>query len=453
MTGGPFHYLLEKNSANDESATVVELYVRSGSSVREGDHILDIETSKAVQEIVSPWSGTITHELSVGDEPAFGSVLFSVQAEGAAPEEEPVAASVQEVEPAVAAPAPEVELAVVAGTTAATASRRVSAQAAALARELHVDLGTLQGRFVTSDDVRSAAAEGCKPGTDAAAYPVIAAHEAVSTDPPAAAFDRSSLSTGDSAGDVVVLTGKKRQEIRTLLEGAGASALSVLGALLGPIHRRPSRTASFFKESVLDLVAYEAARLMRKYPNLNAAFLGDGKAHHHSAVHAGVAFDDGNRLTVYAVPDADRLDMVEIQSSILDGLAKYVGNGLTSQDTTRATFTITDLSSMRVDFVQPLLPVGQACIIAIAKDPEAGYRLFVGFDHRISEGREAASFLGELCDRVRSYSIEPAREPECSFCGKTLQEERRVSGGRGLIRLRTEAREDALCCFACLSGG
>src|SRR3546814_13948377 len=51
--------------------------------IREGDHVLDIETSKAVQEVHSPWTGMLMHGLTVGDEPSFGSVLFSVLPEGA----------------------------------------------------------------------------------------------------------------------------------------------------------------------------------------------------------------------------------------------------------------------------------------------------------------------------------------------------------------------------------
>src|SRR3546814_17835403 len=130
---------------------------------------------------------------------------------------------------------------------------------------------------------------------------------------------------------------------------------------------------------------------MRKFRNLNAVYLSDDAAYRYDAVNAGIAFDDGNRLTVYTVHDADRLDLVELQDQILHGLDKYVGKELTPDDTRHATFTVTDLSSMQVDFVWPILPAGQSCILAIPRTPALGYGLYVGFDHRFTQeiGRES----------------------------------------------------------------
>src|SRR3546814_10417667 len=122
---------------------------------------------------------------------------------------------------------------------------------------------------------------------------------------------------------------------------------------------------------------------------------------------------------------------LELQDQILHVLDTYVGKELAPDDTRHATFTVTDLSSMQVDFVWPIRPAGQSCIIAIARSPALGYGLYVGFDQRVTEGREVAAFLGELCARLRSYALaDAAAEPECTFCGRTLEEEMRISGGR-----------------------
>src|SRR3546814_14730244 len=92
---------------------------------------------------------------------------------------------------------------------------------------------------------------------------------------------------------------------------------------------------------------------------------------------------------------------------------------------------------MQVDFVWPILPAGQSCIIAIARSPALGYGLYVGFDHRVTEGREVAAFLGELCARLRSYALaDAAAAPECTFCGRRSEERRVGTGCVGTCRSR-----------------
>src|SRR3546814_21022729 len=108
---------------------------------------------------------------------------------------------------------------------------------------------------------------------------------------------------------------------------------------------------------------------------------------------------------------------------------------------------------MQVDFVWPILPAGQSCIIAIARSPALGYGLYVGFDHRVTEGREVAAFLGELFASLRSYALaDAAPEPDCTFGGRPLEEALRISGGRGFVKLHPHARQAALCCLSSLSG-
>src|SRR3546814_13575542 len=131
---------------------------------------------------------------------------------------------------------------------------------------------------------------------------------------------------------------------------------------------------------------------MRKFRNLNAVYLSDDAAYRYDAVNAGIAFDDGNRLTVYTVHDADRLDLVELQDQSLHGLAKYVGKALTPDDTRPAPFPVTDLSSMHFDFVWPILPAGPSCLLAISRTRVPGYGLSFGFRPPVPRGRAVRAF-------------------------------------------------------------
>jgi hypothetical protein len=44
---------LERETANDEFAVIVKIYEASGKPVQEGQHIFDVENSKATQELFS----------------------------------------------------------------------------------------------------------------------------------------------------------------------------------------------------------------------------------------------------------------------------------------------------------------------------------------------------------------------------------------------------------------
>jgi pyruvate/2-oxoglutarate dehydrogenase complex dihydrolipoamide acyltransferase (E2) component len=247
---------------------------------------------------------------------------------------------------------------------------------------------------------------------------------------------------------------RKRREIRTLSRGAGATMLSLIGANVGKV-RRSHLSNAFFKDRIIDLVAYEASRLMIKHPLLNAAYIDDDNVRFHNEINAGVAFDDGEHgLIVYSINGADGLDLPTIQEKFTSGLERYVLGELTAAELSSATFSITDLSYTEVDYVLPLLPVNQSSIIGITSDASGGFRLFIGFDHRLTEGREAALFLEALVARVRSFGVSAAATHDlaCSFCGKDVQTEVERFQGKGLLRLISSRGEDVLCCSTCFNG-
>ena len=243
---------------------------------------------------------------------------------------------------------------------------------------------------------------------------------------------------------------RKRDEIRHLSRGAGNTMLSVVGTSLGrmEIARNPG---DFFAGKITDLVAFEVARLMRKYPMLNAAYC-DGTVELHDAVIAGIAFDEGKRLVVFGVENADKKDLPALRVEIEDALVRYVERKLTAPEMTRATFTITDLSAFNLDYIVPILPHGQSCIIGITCNASQEFALHAGFDHRVTEGLEVAKFLGELRDRLLSFAQEHAAVPRCSFCDKSADTEVGSFRGRGLLKLLDARGLELLACHSCWSG-
>jgi len=222
---------------------------------------------------------------------------------------------------------------------------------------------------------------------------------------------------------------------------------------LGTISIR-RREGDFLSGRITDLVIYESARLMRKYRRMNAAYR-DGCMMEHEAVHAGLAIDGGTGLIVYGIENADRVGLNELSAIMAEAVAGYVENTLRPAELTRATYTVTDLSEAELDFIFPLLPQGQSCIIGITRSERNGFGLFAGFDHRVTEGREVSMFLGELRDRVVSFADQAAsvRPSEgCVFCSQTLREATSRGASKGLLKILDQTGKEVFCCASCWNG-
>jgi pyruvate/2-oxoglutarate dehydrogenase complex dihydrolipoamide acyltransferase (E2) component len=416
----PTEIVVERQSANDAEATVVEIHCANGTLVKRDQRIFSIETSKAVEEIYAPVDGIVVHQLKTGDSVPFGVAIAEIQ-------DEP--GGTQPAQPSTA-PAGAARVATAAGppplSEAAVSPRpipRLSRAAAALAAQHGVAATAFDTDFVTETNVRRHLGLAAKPAAEPAA----------------------------PTADLEPIPARKREEIRVLSLGAAASMLSVVGVELGAVGLERGDLGPMFATRIVDLVVYEASRLMRDFRKLNAAWH-DGGIEYHREINAGIAYDAGGRLAVYGIALADELSLEDIQDAILDGFKKYVQNRLSAQELTRATFTVTDLSPTQMDFVFPLLPRGQSCIIGIAGSPARGFRLYMGFDHRVTEGLEASRFLHQLRERVTA-AVRAQRmvRLRCGLCGQEPAAE--TGPASTLLRIVDRSGAEILCCHACWDRG
>ena len=428
--------ILERETANDDSALVVAIHALSGTAVEADALIFDIENSKATQELRAPSAGILAHNLKVGESVAFGVPIARII---------PASGIVDAAPMVPARPAPEVSAgrgAIAEGQagregrelarpgSAGRAAPRFSRAAQAMMQAERLLPADFDGGFVTTDDILARLRALPPSPRDVPRHPLLTAE----------------------TGTGLPISRTKRAEIDVLSAGAGATMLSVLGVTLGPLAMRRA-PGDVMAGQITDLVIFEAARLMRKYPNLNA-FYREGTIVRHEAVHAGLAIDGGGRLVVYGIENADRVSLPDLSPIISDAAARYVGNELSSAEMSRATFTVTDLSGDDLDFVLPLLPRGQSCIVGITRGAQAGFRLFAGFDHRVTEGREVAMFLRELVERLRSFAEREraAVEPCCSFCDRSLGEATGKGRDKGLLKVIDRQGSEVLCCASCWNG-
>jgi pyruvate/2-oxoglutarate dehydrogenase complex dihydrolipoamide acyltransferase (E2) component len=433
---------LERETANDEFAVIVKIYEASGKPVQEGQHIFDVENSKATQELFSPATGILVHALNVGDEVDFGiSMAVIVPPDEAASTTPPVARILSARPPdrvrvdRTTAPSGPRTKAGASSRQGSYSSRppdrppKFSRAARELISETGVDPASLSMEWVTADDLR-------KHSGGASAL-----HVSLS----------DTQSPVPEEGGSRRISMRKRAEIQSLSAGAAGGMLSVLGVSLGQItvHREAK---DIFDNRIIDLVIYEASRLMVRYGNLNSYF-SDGSVYRHDSIVAGLALDDGGRLVVYGIENAERFELSELRSEILNALSRYMEHALTAGEMSRATFTVTDLSAEPLDFMLPLLPERQSCIIGVTRNAGGEFRLHVGFDHRVTEGREVAFFIGELRNRLLSFDKGlRAANAQCHFCEKSITDAIHLYRGKGLVKVLNAEGDEVYCCSACLSG-
>lgn len=242
----------------------------------------------------------------------------------------------------------------------------------------------------------------------------------------------------------------KATEISVLGQGSGNSLLATLMLEIGPVPRTAT-TPGFFQDKIIDLVVFEASRLLagKKFRKLNARFT-DGRIVPHDGVVTGISFDEEGRLTVYALRDADKLSLPDTQDRIIEGLMRYVGRRLTIEEVATATFTITDTTSAELSSSVPLLPRDQCIILSITRDGAESFTMSISYDHRVTEGLTVARFAGELAQRIRSYAAPAATEqPACAFCRRTAATEISEFRRRGLLRIVDATGAETWCCATC----
>jgi pyruvate dehydrogenase E2 component (dihydrolipoamide acetyltransferase) len=448
---------LERETANDEDGMVVAVHVDSGEPVKSGQPLFDVEHSKATMEICASADGFVLHALAKGTTVTFGSrIAYVVDAIGADPlpppsteraERAETFSSVVAVATAEASAPPEplrallgnkagASLADVPTPGAAGRQPRLSQAAAKLAERFGLTSADFSVDLVSAAEVRRKIDAGRAPAQGPPAQREAAPRMAK------ALFD---VGSGER------ISPRKSEEINLLQSGAGNTAQSTLGVRIGKIRVR-REAGDAFEDKILDLVLFEASRLMKQFPKLNSAFA-ENQVFNHSSINAGVAFDNGGKLVVYGIENSNLKSLKEIREEIEDALDRYLQDRLSLREMTRATFTVTDLSASAMDFVLPILPARQSCIIGVTRNSKLEFSVYVGFDHRITEGREAALFLDQLAERLASFDRETeAAEPvRCFFCdaaaGDRVNEDK-----RGLLKIVTPRGEEVLCCNTCWMG-
>jgi pyruvate/2-oxoglutarate dehydrogenase complex dihydrolipoamide acyltransferase (E2) component len=426
---------IPQETVNDESVRILTWKVASGSKVEKDQQLCEVETSKAVMDIEAPEAGIVMYSAKAGDEVPVGSVICEIVPEGITVAAQSVPASTQSVADIAQSAAVRVEI--LSGTAVEPVIDAADLQPARLtplAAKLAAEFGFAKesfarGSLVRRDDVlRRAGKLSSTPATKAAA-PKPAVAEPVENAP--------------VVGVAVTWTDLPRRKIfeaKILSQGHARTVQSqVTSSVRAPRLRARLERLGLTSIGLSALVIFEAARLLRKYPEFNAVH-DRGRMGAYGDVNVGWAIDGGQGLMVPVIPKADEKtaqEIVEIMQRHIDG---YVEGKLGTSDFLGGTFTVSDLSGDGISHFQPLISQGQAAILGVGGELDgAGNEtlyLTLAFDHQLAEGRKAAQFVRELAGRLETHAaLEPApvqeapeSEPYCALCQRDVAALRAIRG-------------------------
>jgi pyruvate dehydrogenase E2 component (dihydrolipoamide acetyltransferase) len=171
--------------------------------------------------------------------------------------------------------------------------------------------------------------------------------------------------------------------------------------------------------SINDLVCFAVIRALKKFPQVNAHFLGDS-VRLFNKVHLGLAVDTERGLMVPCVKNADDLTLQGLANQLKEiaGLCKTGGISPDLLSPEAASFTVSNLGNYGVEIFTPVINLPQAAILGVntivprPKDLGDGVYGFVPYmglsltyDHRALDGGEATRFLKQIAVEIEGLEI------------------------------------------------
>ncbi len=116
--------------------------------------------------------------------------------------------------------------------------------------------------------------------------------------------------------------------------------------------------------TINDMVLYAVARVLTRFPEMNALFVGD-TLRQHSSVHLGFAVDTPRGLMVPVIRDAHARSLRETASEAARLIAGCRDGGIRPEEMAGGTFTVTNLGTFGVHGFTPVLNAPQVGILGV----------------------------------------------------------------------------------------
>ncbi len=374
--------MMEALSPTMEEGRLVKWTKNVGDAVKSGDTIAEVETDKAIMELVARGDGILRARLiNEGATSAVGVTIgviaaadedISALAGGHAPTEAP--SEQPKAVPASELPAPPTDAKEHAHPPAGTAEHvpdatpggpvRSSPMARRIAAERGMNLQAIQGTGpggrVIKRDIEAAASAA--PG----AAPIAAAPRPSASVPPGAT--QTSMQIDGEFRDVA-LTQMRKTIARRLGESIGPIPTFFLTSEIdmtnvGTLREQMVAAGDQFKVSVNDIVIKAVAIALTRHPEVNAHWQGES-IRYFSAAHVGMAVATDDGLIVPVIRDAHLKGLGAIGREARDLAKKARERKLTPAEYSGGTFSVSNLGMFGIKHFSAVINPPHATILAV----------------------------------------------------------------------------------------
>lgn len=453
----PINITMPRLSDTMEQGTVVKWHVKQGDRVSPGDVIADIETDKATMELEAFDEGTVAklaieegQTINVGetivvlaeegeDAQQAAESLKSSQSAGSsgAKQESGGDTSAPSSGTAVAEPPATDTAPDTAPDTAHDASEsadRVFASPLArkIAQEHGLNLGQIEGSGPSGRIVKKdveAAIGGASPAAAAPATAKAQPQRQQAAPAPMPSAGAALESRNVPLNNMRATIARRLVESKTTIPHYQVTVGARLDALLTLREELNEQLASQgVKLSVNDFIVRACALAMHQHPFVNSSWnagaSGKGPSidlHGHVNIGFAVSLpeESGGGLVVATINNADQIGLRQISAETKRLAKKAREKGLSPEELTGSTFTISNMGMLGVDHFTAIINPPNAAILAVGRaiekpfveyDDEGTPELVVGHemsmtissDHRIIDGAMSAAFLNTVKQLLES---------------------------------------------------
>jgi pyruvate dehydrogenase E2 component (dihydrolipoamide acetyltransferase) len=396
--------VMEALSPTMEEGRLVKWTKKEGDKVAKGEVLAEVETDKAVMEIVARGDGVMRKIIAAeGDTRPVGDLLAIIGtadenidalaagggAKAAAPTPAPAPAPTAAPAPASPPPAAAAPPAPAAPPSEPGARLRSSPLARRLATERGVALDQLQGSGpggrIIKRDIESA---GTQPSVV------------------------SRQSASGVAFEDVPLSQLRKTIARRLAESIGPIPTFYLTAeydlsKVAELRSAMAEAGDEFKVSFNDIILKATATALSQHPEVNAHWLGD-KIRRFNRVHLGMAVAIPDGLITPVIFDADQKRLRDIAKESRELAVRARDRKLKPEEYTGSTFSVSNLGMFGIDQFTAIINPPETAILAIGAVADVPavvdgavvvskrLRVTMSCDHRAIDGATGARFLQTL---------------------------------------------------------
>lgn len=405
-----------------EGVDVIEVCVKAGGDIKEGDSLIVLESDKASMEVPAPASGKVIElVIKEGDKVSKGTVIGRLQVAGAVPV--PAETKMPAPQQSPSAPTPAAKSVAPAAESAASPKSNASVYAGPavrkLARQLGVDLAEVKSSGprsrITKDDVRNFVksvmenrGKGVATATSGGGIPAM----------PAVDFSQF--------GQIEMVKMSKIKKVtafnmtRNWLNIPAVTQFDDVDITEMENFRKAMKEEADkagVKLTPVPFLLKACAAALKAEPSFNVSLHADGEhIVQKKYIHIGMAVDTPNGLVVPVIRDVDKKGLFELAAEAT-ALAKKAREGkLLPKEMQGGCFTISSLGAIGGTGFTPIVNAPEVGILGVSRAdtkpvwdgktfvPRLMLPLCLSYDHRAINGGDAGRFLtylGGLLSDVR----------------------------------------------------